>query len=779
MVTLALTGATLGADAVLAQKADGTSPSTTASVERGTYTAPNGDVFSFAKQLGGSEEKVVYTRDGVTYDAEALARYKIENPPPVIEPELLRAAERAGDAPVALVVWLKNRPGSTIARQVQELYAPELDAMAADVQAVQRELRLDMSLSPAEEANYIDFAQRGYLRLTEAQQALIDERKATIDALSAAMQAEIRRQTERAIAPDQRQLARAVDQLGGAVDAVLVSRNAAQITLPGRDVAYLSTLSNVARITEVPIGRLDLDKQDTSLGLNSGFWNDGIDGGVWDAGVLDTGVQQDHPDLDHLTYESTYGTTDSNGHGTGVAGIIASNDSTYRGMAYSLDNMLVGDCLNGNVYDHADWMVGDRQDDPEAINLSCGYGTPSTNDYTSMDKFFDGLVDDHSVLLVKSAGNNGAGTSTMTKPAAAYNVMTVANVDDRNTTSRGDDILRYTSSRGPTLGGRKKPDISAPGHNTHTAHNDWATGSDFVDLGGTSAAAPHVTGGALLVTDLRGNDDPKASKAVLINTADARDSSGSVDGSAWNADFGWGYLNLGEAWLNGTDVFRNSVTDDAVDYKLYLGTMYEDEKATVVWHRHVDSNGTSTPTQIADLSDLDLYAYSASNGALIDSSTSHIDNVEQIAVDSDGDVVLKVELYGSLDSTLSKQTYALATEENFVKVDPPSLSATAIDVSAPSGFPGFFPIQMAVQVTNSGEAPAAATLMTVTAPSGWMAMPVLPFVTIPGGATVTMPVMVFSNCGSAGQSETIDISLTSNAYGETFTAATSGTVNCG
>ncbi|MEM6456754.1 MAG: S8 family serine peptidase [Acidobacteriota bacterium] len=159
--------------------------------------------------------------------------------------------------------------------------------------------------------------------------------------------------------------------------------------------------------------------------------------------MLDTGVKQNHPSLDRVGYESTHGTGDSDGHGTKVAGIIYSNHSTYRGMAYSLDHVLVGDCINSMI-SHGDWMVGARQDDPEVINMSCGSTSVAINDYNWWAKFFDGLVDDHRVLFVNSAGNEGGGTSTLTHPSTGYNLIAVANVDDKNTGWRSDDRIRST-----------------------------------------------------------------------------------------------------------------------------------------------------------------------------------------------------------------------------------------------------------------------------------------------------------------------------------------------
>ena len=91
-----------------------------------------------------------------------------------------------------------------------------------------------------------------------------------------------------------------------------------------------------------------------------------------------------------------------------------------------------------------------------------------------------------------------------------------------------------------------------------TCNNAWSGANpDFVNLGGTSAAAP-TSAGAWCWTDLRSNDDPIIHKAVLINTADTWTDNGtsttaddgSVTGSQWNKVYGWGYPDLWEAWFN-------------------------------------------------------------------------------------------------------------------------------------------------------------------------------------------------------------------------------------
>jgi subtilisin family serine protease len=61
----------------------------------------------------------------------------------------------------------------------------------------------------------------------------------------------------------------------------------------------------------------------------------------------------------------------------------------------------------------------------------------------------------------------------------------------------GKDVIESTSARGPTLDGRIKPDISAPGLNIVSAH--YKSDNMGSETSGTSMAAPHVTGAVALL----------------------------------------------------------------------------------------------------------------------------------------------------------------------------------------------------------------------------------------------------------------------------------------
>jgi subtilisin family serine protease len=119
------------------------------------------------------------------------------------------------------------------------------------------------------------------------------------------------------------------------------------------------------------------------------------------------------------------------------------------------------------------------------------------------------------VVVVVSAGNNGAsgalhGASsdvtgqlcTITDPGNAARAITVGSTHRDAPHTYG---ISYTSSKGPTLDGRLKPDLVAPGERITSAATgalrkgvlplgDDPTVATYIEDSGTSMAAPHVSG---------------------------------------------------------------------------------------------------------------------------------------------------------------------------------------------------------------------------------------------------------------------------------------------
>ncbi|MEX2218682.1 MAG: S8 family serine peptidase [Phycisphaerales bacterium] len=418
--------------------------------------------------------------------------------------------------------------------------------------------------------------------------------------------------------------------------------------------------------------------------------------------------------------------------------------------------------------------------EPEACNYSFGNGTANASDYAPTDQFFDGVIATFNYTVSKSTGNGGfgSGNPTITHPAPAFNLLACASMNDFNTPARDNDRISSFSSRGPTVAGRKKPDIAAPGENILSCNKNWTGGVHFVSNSGTSMAAPHVGASVILMTDLGVTTMP-AAKAVLINTADAMEDNATsstaddtfVTGSRWNRRYGWGYMNLASAYLHGLDVFSGTVTPPAgaTPFRLYAGPMFASEKATLVWERHVAYNGNTYPTQIESLSDLDLFAYREADNGLAASSVSAIDNVEQLHVPAAADVVLKVRAMGAFDPQVPTEDFALATQEAFAAKTGPAFSP---GFQSPASIAPGANFQLTVTVTNTGDLRAhgvSVQLSGVTVVSGANPMPLG---AIAAGAN-TQAVWTVQAAGTSG-SHPVSVSIASSSYGETFTGGGPG-----
>jgi subtilisin family serine protease len=192
---------------------------------------------------------------------------------------------------------------------------------------------------------------------------------------------------------------------------------------------------------------------------------------------------------------------DLNGHGTHVAGIILSRWSSRN---------LAGVCpWTGGDADHQfrvvrcgrdssqtlynpDQAMAVLRDDNQSLVVNNSWGNDSDNTGLGvLSRLADGIVWSKGQIWVYSAGNAGddgpTPEGTIGSPAAAKNVIAVGSVD--NVPSLGRSAF---SSEGPTGDGRAKPDVYAPGSPVTSADALNLHGS--VNKGGTSMAAPHVTG---------------------------------------------------------------------------------------------------------------------------------------------------------------------------------------------------------------------------------------------------------------------------------------------
>lgn len=147
------------------------------------------------------------------------------------------------------------------------------------------------------------------------------------------------------------------------------------------------------------------------------------------------------------------------------------------------------------------------------------------------------------VVAVVSAGNSGAGgtltggsgdvfgrLSTITDPGNAIHAITVGSTHRSEPHTYG---VTYTSSKGPTLDGRLKPDLIAPGERiTSAATGALINGIEplqseepgiarYVEDSGTSMAAPHVSGAIAAFLSVRREyiGQPEEVKQLFVSNA--------------------------------------------------------------------------------------------------------------------------------------------------------------------------------------------------------------------------------------------------------------------
>lgn len=322
----------------------------------------------------------------------------------------------------------------------------------------------------------------------------------------------------------------------GAVSADLGPAAAAELLAglrPDAGPAARSAAPDVKVWLDAPVEALDADSM-PQIGAPAA-WEAGYTGAGVTVAVLDSGVDQTHPDLDDVVvgardFTGSGSTEDHYGHGTHVASIALgsgdASDGVGRGVAPGAD-LLVGKVLDefGNgeissIIDGMEWAAGEGAD---VVNMSLGEAENYTDGTDPTSVALDTLSARHGTLFVVAAGNAG-GYGTVSTPGAASSALTVGAVDD------ADDVAPF-SSRGPrALDQVIKPDVTAPGVEIVAARaagtrEDSAEG-EYVAWSGTSMAAPHVAGAAAVLKQARPELTGQQLKAVLMGSA--QHTSGSV-----------------------------------------------------------------------------------------------------------------------------------------------------------------------------------------------------------------------------------------------------------
>lgn len=322
------------------------------------------------------------------------------------------------------------------------------------------------------------------------------------------------------------------------------------------------------------------------------FWKLGYTGYGRLAMGIDTGVDPTHPGLSYKwrgtfrpAWEAWYDPIDAtvtpydcDQHGTHTMGTMvgltpATNDTfgvAFNGQWIAAPGICTSPATSYCIAAFQ-WSVDPDSnpttvyDRPDAI-CNSWYDPNVTNECTSLYVSTFNSVEATGVAIVFSAGNNGPGASTITKPkninTTITNVFCVANVNGFTTTSP----IASSSSRGPgvctgTGSLLIKPEVAAPGTNVRSS----IPGAGYDNFTGTSMACPHVVGAILLLKEAFPNATGTQIKEALYYTATDMGTAGEDN------DFGMGMINLMAAYnylLTGGHVPGNYAYDAEVNQVL-------------------------------------------------------------------------------------------------------------------------------------------------------------------------------------------------------------------
>jgi subtilisin family serine protease len=255
-------------------------------------------------------------------------------------------------------------------------------------------------------------------------------------------------------------------------------------------------------------------------------------------GVIDTGVDYNHPDLvgniwtnpgeiagdgidndsngyidDIRGWDFAYNDNDPmdvQSHGTHVSGTIAAKGNNGIGVTGVNWNAKILPLKFLN-----DSGSGDTSNAILALNYATAKGVKITNNSWGGGGYSQGLYDaintagQQGALFIAAAGNDyGNNNDILPAYPASYNLPNIISVasTDHN------DALSYFSNYGPTT-----VDLGAPGEEIYST----TPGGNYGLKSGTSMATPHVSGGAALVWSQNPTWTAQQVKNQLLGTTDA------------------------------------------------------------------------------------------------------------------------------------------------------------------------------------------------------------------------------------------------------------------
>jgi hypothetical protein len=278
------------------------------------------------------------------------------------------------------------------------------------------------------------------------------------------------------------------------------------------------------------IRKPSLDRSVAQIGAPAAHQK-GITGKGVKVAIVDTGVDEKHPDLaGQQIAEKNFTTdpdnTDNVGHGTHVGSTVASHDAKYGGVAPGAQLIDAKVCVEFGCQESwiLDGMRWAAEQGAQVVNMSLGGG--DTPEVDPLEQAVNDLTAQYGTLFVIAAGNSGS-PGSVSSPSTAEAALSVGAVDR-------DDKLAPFSSKGPRVGDSGlKPEVTAPGVGIVAAKAGTA---DHFAASGTSMATPHVAGAAALLRQQHPEWTPAQLKSVLATTAKPTEGLSAFDQGAGRID---------------------------------------------------------------------------------------------------------------------------------------------------------------------------------------------------------------------------------------------------
>ncbi len=413
-------------------------------------------------------------------------------------------------------------------------------------------------------------------------------------------------------------------------------------------------------------------------------------GGSATVAVLDTGVDASHPDLAGKVVAGTNaisgsgdGESDPNGHGTGMAGIVAAatnNGTGIAGIAYAGVQIMPVTVLNaqglGYDSDVISGVVYAVQHHADVILMS--FSNPGYSD--SLQQAIDWAWSQGAVL-VAATGNDGS--STVNYPAGDRGVIGVGNTDSN-------DNLNSSSNIGADVF------LAAPGTDVLST----AAGGGYSSVTGTSAAAAAVAGAAALIKA----SSVGASNGVIVNRlAESADPVGTA------TQTGNGRLNIARA-----------IDDSSSASVEPAGAAPNGDGGPLVGPYKAATNGTITGTVTDSVTHLPIGGASVSCAI----TTGGCNNAISTTTAANGTYSLQIQYGGgtasasvtAAASSYASQTVAVAVANNSGSKDfalVPATAPTSLSVASASGTYGGS-VSLAATLTSSGGCSVTARTIAFT-----------------------------------------------------------------